>query len=159
GPGAGQDESSKGAGSVIVPAWARVAVLAGLFALVAYSVLLAPAIARMPLGSRLPGWAALAIATLPPATFASLLLGLLWMLSRRLERRGRMRLDTERRFRSAVEAARCGVWEWDLEQDRVYVSDRLAAMLGWPESGVFDGDELLERVDPDHRERVLKALR
>jgi two-component system cell cycle sensor histidine kinase PleC len=144
---------------VIVPAWARVVVLAGLFALVAYSVLLAPAIERYPPASRLPHWAAIMVATAPPAAFAGLLLALLWTMATRLERRGRMLLDTERRFRSAVEAARCGVWEWDLEGDRVYVSDRLAHMLGWPEGGVFAGDELLERVDADHRERVLKALR
>ena len=165
GRGAGEDAGAKAQGEdgaasgVIVPAWARLAVFAGLLGFVAYSVLFAPAIQKIPLAAGLPGWAAVLIAAAPPAAFATLLLVLLGRVARRAEQHGRLLVDTERRFRSAVEAARCGVWEWDLVEDRVYVSDRLAVMLGCEEAGVVAGEELLEKVDPDHRERVLKALK
>ena len=165
GRGAGEDAGAKAqsedgaASGVIVPAWARIAVLAGLLGFVAYSVFFAPSIQKIPVMAGLPGWAAVLIATAPPVAFATLLLVLLSRVARRAERRGQLLVDTERRFRSAVEAARCGVWEWDLVEDRVYVSDRLAVMLGWNEAGVVAGDELLEKVDPEHRERVLKALK
>jgi len=165
GRGAGEDAGAKAQGEdgaasgVIVPARARTAVLAGLLGFVAYSVFLAPSIQKIPVAAGLPGWAAMVIAAAPPTAFAILLLALLSRVARRAEQRGRLLVDTERRFRSAVEAARCGVWEWDLVEDRVYVSDRLAVMLGWQEAGVVAGDELLEKVDPEHRERVLKALK
>jgi two-component system cell cycle sensor histidine kinase PleC len=165
GRGAGEDAGAQTQGEagevsgVIVPAWARTAVIAALLGFGAYSVFLAPSIQSLSITAGQPGWAALLIATAPSAAFAALLLVLLDGLARRAERRGRLLVDTERRFRSAVEAARCGVWEWDLVGDRVYVSDRLAVMLGWEEAGVVAGDELLEKVDPDHRERVLKALK
>jgi two-component system cell cycle sensor histidine kinase PleC len=165
GRGAGQDVGAKAQGEadaasrVIVPAWARTAVFAALLGFVVYSVFLAPFIQKISVTAGLPGWAALLIATAPPSGFASLLLILLGRVARQAEQQGRLLVDTERRFRSAVEAARCGVWEWDLVGDRVYVSDRLAVMLGWEEAGVVAGDELLEKVDPEHRERVLKALK
>ena len=46
-------------------------------------------------------------------------LGLLLLLeSRRVEKAHAAFTDSEQRFRLAVEAARCGIWEWDLAADR-----------------------------------------
>ena len=50
---------------------------------------------------------------------------------RRARRAARVWADTERRFRTAVEAARCGIWEWDLDRDEVVMSDVMAGMLGF----------------------------
>ena len=66
--------------------------------------------------------------------------------------------DTEQRFRLAVEAARCGIWEWDLKADRVFMSDVTGAILGWGGGGVVDGAQVLDRIAPDHRGRVRQAL-
>ena len=66
--------------------------------------------------------------------------------------------DSEQRFRLAVEAARCGIWEWDLDTDRVFMSDVTGAIFGWGGGGVVSGDEVLERVAPDHRDRLRQAL-
>ena len=66
--------------------------------------------------------------------------------------------DSERRFRLAVEAARCGVWEWDLENDAVFLSDVMGVMLGWGGGGVAGGAEVLARIAPEHRDRVRRAL-
>ena len=67
-------------------------------------------------------------------------------------------LTSEQRFRLAVEAARCGIWEWDLSNDEVYMSDVMGVMLGWGGGGVVSGQQVLERISSDHRDRVRQAL-
>ncbi|HST92139.1 MAG TPA: PAS domain-containing protein, partial [Brevundimonas sp.] len=66
---------------------------------------------------------------------------------------------SEQRFRGAVEAARCGVWEWDTETDLVTVSDYMAQLMGLEQRGAVSSDELMERVHPRYRDAVLHALR
>jgi two-component system cell cycle sensor histidine kinase PleC len=65
---------------------------------------------------------------------------------------------SEERFRLAVEAARCGIWEWDLEQDKVFMSDVTGMILGWGGGGVATGEEVLNRIASEHREPVRQAL-
>ena len=65
---------------------------------------------------------------------------------------------SEERFRLAVEAARCGIWEWDLKADRVLMSDVTGVILGWGGGGVATGQEVLGRISSDHRERVRQAI-
>jgi two-component system cell cycle sensor histidine kinase PleC len=90
---------------------------------------------------------------------AALLLGLVLVIqSRRVERAQRAFFDSERRFRLAVEAARCGIWEWDLSTDKMFMSDVTGAILGWGGGGVVAGQDVLDRVAPDHRDRVRQAL-
>ncbi|OYX31829.1 MAG: ATPase [Caulobacterales bacterium 32-69-10] len=67
--------------------------------------------------------------------------------------------DTERKFRLAVEGARCGIWEWRLREDVVVMSDVTGAMLGWGGAGAVRGEEVIARITPEHRERVRQALR
>jgi two-component system cell cycle sensor histidine kinase PleC len=90
---------------------------------------------------------------------AGIALALLLMIqSRKVERAHREFVDSEQRFRLAVEAARCGIWEWDLNADQVFLSDVTGAMFGWGGGGVVSGQDLLERISLDHRERVRQAL-
>jgi two-component system cell cycle sensor histidine kinase PleC len=65
---------------------------------------------------------------------------------------------SEERFRLAVEAARCGIWEWDLEQDKVFMSDVTGMILGWGGGGVVSGEDVLSRIAPDQHEAVRQAL-
>ena len=65
---------------------------------------------------------------------------------------------SEERFRLAVEAARCGIWEWDLEQNKVFMSDVTGMILGWGGGGVSTAQEVLNRIAPDHRDAVRQAL-
>ena len=78
--------------------------------------------------------------------------------SRKAEKARRAYAESERRFRLAVEGARCGIWEWDLEKDEVFLSDMTGVMLGWGGGGVTSGQEVLSRVSPEHRERLRQAL-
>ena len=57
---------------------------------------------------------------LAPMT-AALGLGFVLLVgSRRVERAHATFNESERRFRLAVEAARCGIWEWDLATDTTF---------------------------------------
>jgi len=75
----------------------------------------------------------------------------------RVERANRAYSVSEQRFRMAVEAARCGIWEWDLAADRIFMSEVTAALFGWS-GGVVDGQAVLDRVSPGHRDDLREAL-
>ncbi|HUH23842.1 MAG TPA: ATP-binding protein, partial [Brevundimonas sp.] len=76
----------------------------------------------------------------------------------RQARTGRRWADTERRFRVAVEAARCGVWEWDLARGEVVLSDYMAAMLEVEPGQALTTQSLIEKVHPRYRETLVDAL-
>jgi two-component system cell cycle sensor histidine kinase PleC len=98
------------------------------------------------------------ISAFGPLAIGLLLTLLLMAQSRRARAVQRAYSDTEQRFRMAVEAARCGIWEWNLKTDRVFLSDVTGAILGWGGGGVVESDQVLSRIAPDHRERVRQAL-
>ncbi len=132
--------------------FARIAVLAALLLLAIYS---AAALFRI---SRGPQSALEQMLWLLVPLTVALGLGVLLLLeSRRVERAHAAYSDSERRFRMAVEAARCGIWEWDLAQDRIFMSDVTAALFGW-RGGVVDGQAVLDRVSEGHRDGLREAL-
>ncbi len=98
------------------------------------------------------------VSLLVPLAVGIALALLLLMQSRRTQAAQLAMVASEERFRLAVEAARCGIWEWDLEHDRVFMSEVTGVMFGWGGAGVASGQDVLERVAPDHRERVRQAL-
>jgi len=94
-----------------------------------------------------------------PLGLGVLVLGLALMQRWRQSRAAKVWADTEHRFRVAVEAARCGVWEWDTEADEVSVSDYMAELLGLPEGGTLPAASVMERIHPRYHELVEHALR
>lgn len=73
------------------------------------------------------------------------------------EARAQLR-DAERRLRIAIEGARCGVWDWDITGDRVYLTQRLAQTFGLPGAGRFDTADVIERLSDDDKARLRAAL-
>jgi two-component system, cell cycle sensor histidine kinase PleC len=67
--------------------------------------------------------------------------------------------DSEKRFRMAIEGARCGVWDWDLEIDEVFMTDSFAHMLGRPEAARLTGHDFLNLLEGEDRSRIRAALR
>jgi two-component system, cell cycle sensor histidine kinase PleC len=67
--------------------------------------------------------------------------------------------DSERRFRLAVDGANCGVWDWDLATDQVFLTDSLARMLGRSASGQFKANEFLSLIREEDRELVRVGVR
>jgi len=97
-------------------------------------------------------------ALLAPLAIGSALAWMLLVQIRKAEEAQKAHAETERRFRLAVEAARCGIWEWDLTNDQMFMSDVSGVILGWGGGGVAGGPEILARIAPEHRERVRQTL-
>ena len=77
---------------------------------------------------------------------------------------GRRRTDigtlrSEQRHAFALTGARMGVWDWDISNDRLYVSPSVEAMLGL-DAGTLDGNEVAwrEHMHPADRETYRNAL-
>lgn len=93
-----------------------------------------------------------------PIALAAVIGAMLIVQGRRVARTQEAFVDSERRFRLAAEAARCGVWEWDLSTDEIFMSEVTASILGLGAGGVAPGQAVLERVAPEHRDRLRQAL-
>src|SRR5580704_17984850 len=94
----------------------------------------------------------------PPMVAAAILAVLLIVQALRSDGDARALADSEERFRVAVEAARCGIWEWRLTSGELFMSDITGAMLRWGGGGIASTEQVLERVAPEHRERVRQAI-
>jgi len=140
------------------PAWLRISILTLALAITAHVLLVARDVAA------------------PHNTDAGLSLGDLWVLGppiaiglftiilviimqRRQMGISREWAASERRFRGAVEAAHCGVWDWDLDAGQVMISDYMASLLGLEHSGALPESVIIERIHPRYREAVQHALR
>ncbi|WP_411288260.1 ATP-binding protein [Phenylobacterium sp.] len=132
--------------------FARVAILAALLLIAVYTAM---AVLRLRAGPQSPDEQLVWV--LVPLAVAFALGVLLWMESRRVERTHAAYTDSEQRFRLAVEAARCGIWEWDLASDTIFMSDVTGDLFGW-RGGVVDGQQVLDRVSPGHRDGLREAL-
>ncbi|ACG79090.1 sensor histidine kinase (non-motile and phage-resistance protein) [Phenylobacterium zucineum HLK1] len=132
--------------------FARIGVLCALLLLAVYAV---AALARFGGGAQS---AAEQLAWIAAPLLVAIGLGVLLLVeSLRVERAHAAFSDSEQRFRMAVEAARCGIWEWDLAADKIFMSEVTAALFGW-RGGVVDGQQVLDRVSPGHRDGLREAL-
>lgn len=66
--------------------------------------------------------------------------------------------DAERRLRIAIEGANCGVWDWDVTEDRVYLTQRLAKTFGLQGAGRFDTADVLAALNHEDSARLRAAL-
>jgi len=68
-------------------------------------------------------------------------------------------VESELRWRFALEGAGDGVWDWNAETERTYFSEQWLKMLGLrPEDVGDDWRAWVRRVHPDDKRRVLTAL-
>jgi diguanylate cyclase (GGDEF)-like protein/PAS domain S-box-containing protein len=66
---------------------------------------------------------------------------------------------SEERHSLALQGANDGIWDWDVESDRMFFSGRWKEMLGYAEHEVGDSrGEWLGRVHPDDRSALAQAL-
>ncbi len=67
--------------------------------------------------------------------------------------------ESEERYARAARGANDGLWDWDLEQNEIYLSPRWKEMLGYQDGDVGDRpDEWLCRVHPDDFPRLQAAI-
>ncbi|WP_245158279.1 MULTISPECIES: PAS domain-containing sensor histidine kinase [unclassified Brevundimonas] len=93
-----------------------------------------------------------------PLLLGLAVLGLVLIHKHRQAQASQMWADGERRFRVAVEGAKCGVWEWDLDRGEVTISDYMAALLGLPRGGVYEAAIITDLIHPKYRDTVTHAL-
>ena len=93
-----------------------------------------------------------------PLLLVVLMLAVIAVQNWRQMRVGRRWAETERRFRVAVEAARCGVWEWDIGRGEMILSDYMAALLEVENGSRLTTQALMDRVHPSYRDALHQAL-
>jgi PAS domain S-box-containing protein len=82
------------------------------------------------------------------------------LLEQRIRKATEALVKSEERFDLAVRGTDAGIWDWDLETNKVYFSPRWKSMLGYGEDEIGDDpDEWVERIHPDDRPRVLETVR
>src|SRR6202789_2371396 len=135
------------------PRWGRATTLAILASLIVLAIETGFTAIRM---RETPGVSPSVLFT--PMVFAAILAVLLVIQGMRADGDARALADSEERFRVAVEAARCGIWEWRLTSGELFMSDITGAMLGWGGGGIASTEQVLDRVAPEHRERVRQAI-
>lgn len=145
------------------PPWMRIATLTLALAITAHVLLVAREVSEPesrglmgPLAGL--GWSDLWVLG-PPIAIGLFTLALVLVLQRRQQGISREWAASERRFRGAVEAARCGIWEWDTETDEVSVSDYMAELMGLERSGTVSSDAIMARIHPRFHEAVQHSLR
>jgi PAS domain S-box-containing protein len=65
--------------------------------------------------------------------------------------------ELKERLELAIEVANLGVWDWDVDQDRIEYNDQLANMFGYESTALSIG-EMEARVHPEEREAVKETL-
>ena len=66
--------------------------------------------------------------------------------------------ESEQRFRSAAQAGKMFAYEWDAATDIVRHSPEAAQILGIDQAAHITGQEILTKVHPDDREKLLAAM-
>jgi two-component system, NarL family, sensor histidine kinase UhpB len=68
--------------------------------------------------------------------------------------------DSEERLRLTLDAGKCGIWDWDIQQDRVTWSDRVYELFGLSRE-TFGGrvEDFTAVVHPEDRARLREAVR
>ncbi|ESQ81268.1 PAS domain-containing sensor histidine kinase [Asticcacaulis sp. YBE204] len=112
----------------------------------------------MPVAAAPSSWLKGAMLFLGPLVIGGLFGLLLLVQGRRTTEAAKLYRENEERYRLAVEAARCGIWEWDLDNDQVFMSDVTGVMFGWGGGGMATTTEVLSRIAPEHRDTFQKAL-
>src|SRR5205823_500014 len=66
---------------------------------------------------------------------------------------------SEERYALAAQGANDGLWDWDLELDRIYLSPRWKSMLGFHDEEIGTRPaEWLDRIHPDDQRRIDEDL-
>ncbi|MFH1035568.1 MAG: PAS domain-containing protein [Pseudomonadota bacterium] len=92
------------------------------------------------------------------ALLLALICGVVFMAGRARDELEATLLESEQRFRLAMEATSDGLWDWDVPSNRTYYSPAYWRMLGY-QPGEFEGSgrAWVDLIHPDDRQRVLAA--
>ena len=88
---------------------------------------------------------------------ALLIFGLFWQRARKRKTEAILR-DSEERFRLAARAGKMFAYEWDAATDIIYRSPEFVQVLGFDGTTQTTGQQILDQVHAEDRERVRAAL-
>jgi PAS domain S-box-containing protein len=94
--------------------------------------------------------------------FLAVLLAMSYELSRdalRAAQLGRELRESEERMTLASEAAGFGVWMWNIARNQIWGSERWLRLLGFAPDAAVTFENLIQRIHPDDREGVERAVR
>lgn len=66
--------------------------------------------------------------------------------------------DSEARLARALRGTEDGIWDWDIEADRLYLSSRWTGMLGLPDEAMGSSDRWFDLVHPDDLPGLREAI-
>jgi PAS domain S-box-containing protein len=66
--------------------------------------------------------------------------------------------ESEQRLKLAADAARLGLWSWDVERDEIWTTPQGRALFGFPATERLDRNRFFAAVHPDDREFVRQAV-
>jgi PAS domain S-box-containing protein len=89
---------------------------------------------------------------------ALLIVALLANLRKR-RRVERSLLESEQRLSLATAAAEIGAWMWDIGPDEIWATENWRRMFGFPPEAVIRYEAFLQRIHPDDRAKVERAVR
>ncbi len=95
-------------------------------------------------------------------TYTAVVAAMGYELSNDMARAGHLARELEvsdQRLSLAADSADLGLWEWDLSNDEIWVTQKRRAQLGFPVSGKITFEDLISRWHPDDRDKVRQALR
>lgn len=100
------------------------------------------------------------LASLAAPLIAALFFGLaIWRQTLGAAANEYLTATSEKRFRTAVEAAKCGIWEWDFSRNQVTLSDVTATIMGFDAAKTVSAEQFLARISLQHRADVDRALK
>lgn len=119
--------------------------------------------------SHMPAWLSLGGGLVISGLLYSLLLSLLTLQKRsqkladkqtaELRQKQNELIESEFRWKFALEGAGDGVWDWDVANSRVYFSHTWKTMLGYADHDIGDSlDEWSKRIHPDDMDITLRAV-
>jgi PAS domain S-box-containing protein len=72
-------------------------------------------------------------------------------LSRELQASEAALRESERRMTMAADAARLGMWIWDIRSSHLWITDKCRDVFGFPPDAVVDYEAFVRRLHPDDR--------
>ncbi len=97
--------------------------------------------------------------TIAPLLVAAVLVVILLNQMKGLQNARTALFESDARFKLAIEGARSGVFDWDLNKDTVLVTDSLARMFGHDKNTTVSGAQFLAMIHDEDRETLRSALR
>src|SRR5208282_54614 len=67
--------------------------------------------------------------------------------------------ESEERMTLAADAARLGVWMWNIPRNLVWGSERWLRLFGFAADAIVSLEKVIERIHPDDRDMVERAIR